>query len=102
MLVSLDEFRKITGGLFFFSSRRRHTRFDCDWSSDVCSSDLDWRRLHQDLVSRWTFPWADAIAGRRVERNANRQWIFYFCGYRDGRNYSGDAKNDSFHPPAES
>src|SRR5205085_8831471 len=23
-----------------FSSRRRHTRFDCDWSSDVCSSDL--------------------------------------------------------------
>src|SRR2546430_4225434 len=29
---------------FFFSSRRRHTRFDCDWSSDVCSS---------DLVRRW-------------------------------------------------
>src|SRR6516165_11900505 len=25
---------------FFFSSRRRHTRFDCDRSSDVCSSDL--------------------------------------------------------------
>src|SRR2546430_1696365 len=25
--------------IFFFSSRRRHTRFDCDWSSDVCSSD---------------------------------------------------------------
>src|SRR2546430_6315858 len=25
---------------FFFSSRRRHTIFDCDWSSDVCSSDL--------------------------------------------------------------
>src|SRR5256886_7680126 len=26
--------------VFFFSSRRRHTRFDCDWSSNVCSSDL--------------------------------------------------------------
>src|SRR5689334_23701113 len=26
--------------LFFFSSRRRHTRWNCDWSSDVCSSDL--------------------------------------------------------------
>src|SRR5207237_3227977 len=26
---------------FFFSSRRRHTRFKCDWSSDVCSSDLE-------------------------------------------------------------
>src|SRR5689334_3378555 len=31
------------GGLvaFFFSSRRRHTRWNCDWSSDVCSSDLE-------------------------------------------------------------
>src|SRR5256886_4255064 len=28
------------GDRFFLSSRRRHTRFDCDWSSDVCSSDL--------------------------------------------------------------
>src|SRR4051812_31230019 len=28
---------------FFFSSRRRHTRLTCDWSSDVCSSDLDVR-----------------------------------------------------------
>src|SRR5438309_7606427 len=28
---------------FFFSSRRRHTRWNCDWSSDVCSSDL---KLH--------------------------------------------------------
>src|SRR5499427_5475513 len=27
---------------FFFSSRRRHTRSLCDWSSDVCSSDLGW------------------------------------------------------------
>src|SRR4030066_1731207 len=26
--------------VLFFSSRRRHTRFKCDWSSDVCSSDL--------------------------------------------------------------
>src|SRR5688572_32701456 len=33
--------------LFFFSSRRRHTRFDCDWSSDVCSSDL----LHVEDVA---------------------------------------------------
>src|SRR5256886_5309058 len=30
-----------TRSYFFFSSRRRHTRFDCDWSSDVCSSDLE-------------------------------------------------------------
>src|SRR5690625_6069793 len=34
---------------FFFSSRRRHTRWPRDWSSDVCSSDLGapcaWRRV---------------------------------------------------------
>src|SRR5690606_40686771 len=30
---------------FFFSSRRRHTRFSRDWSSDVCSSDLRGRTL---------------------------------------------------------
>src|SRR5689334_12620362 len=33
--------RRCVGGCsFFFSSRRRHTRWNCDWSSDVCSSDL--------------------------------------------------------------
>src|SRR5207237_6303675 len=36
---------------FFFSSRRRHTRFKCDWSSDVCSSDLAAVQLHQLLVA---------------------------------------------------
>src|SRR5256886_797071 len=33
-------YRTVPTPLVFFSSRRRHTRFDCDWSSDVCSSDL--------------------------------------------------------------
>src|SRR5688572_32716718 len=43
---------------FFFSSRRRHTRFDCDWSSDVCSSDLDsaatisFNQLHAECQTR--------------------------------------------------
>src|SRR5689334_14930714 len=32
--------RTCTRVFFFFSSRRRHTRWNCDWSSDVCSSDL--------------------------------------------------------------
>src|SRR2546430_5255658 len=35
---------------FFFSSRRRHTRFDCDWSSDVCSSDLGTYRVAEDTM----------------------------------------------------
>src|SRR5690606_39476502 len=34
---------------FFFSSRRRHTRFSRDWSSDVCSSDL--LDVHADRAS---------------------------------------------------
>src|SRR2546430_1666252 len=35
---------------FFFSSRRRHTRFDCDWSSDVCSSDLGEKKLQGTIA----------------------------------------------------
>src|SRR5690606_39514552 len=34
---------------FFFSSRRRHTRFSRDWSSDVCSSDLVARECRQTI-----------------------------------------------------
>src|SRR5205085_6984248 len=36
--------------VFFFSSRRRHTRFDCDWSSDVCSSDLQGQRAQNGEI----------------------------------------------------
>src|SRR6266481_1149146 len=39
---------------FFFSSRRRHTRWNCDWSSDVCSSDLEpegWTDLAHGCVT---------------------------------------------------
>src|SRR5258707_9654853 len=45
----------ITGaeGLVFFSSRRRHTRYWRDWSSDVCSSDLiKWRYSLSEIVVR--------------------------------------------------
>src|SRR5256885_3962951 len=38
----------LLGLFFFFSSRRRHTRLQGDWSSDVCSSDL--HRLRSGLV----------------------------------------------------
>src|SRR2546430_2358790 len=59
----------------FFSSRRRHTRFDCDWSSDVCSSDLRrllaspmneaWTNSPQDIseiLDRWRGSKAQAVA----------------------------------------
>src|SRR3712207_6598938 len=76
---------------FFFSSRRRHTRYWRDWSSDVCSSDLrfpiapgtgegtpqevharqhyelvDWRRADSDLNYRRFFA-INTLAGLRVE-----------------------------------
>src|SRR2546430_4538237 len=56
---------------FFFSSRRRHTRFDCDWSSDVCSSDLEFGVQPANLLVR---PFArgdvahEARKGRRLLR----------------------------------
>src|SRR6476661_9830381 len=46
--------------LFFFSSRRRHTRFKCDWSSDVCSSDLRLAALSRAMV---VFVWSHDSVG---------------------------------------
>src|SRR2546430_7877442 len=48
---------------FFFSSRRRHTRFDCDWSSDVCSSDLEARRV-EDVVISASISLCTSLVGR--------------------------------------
>src|SRR5690606_40890309 len=49
---------------FFFSSRRRHTRFSRDWSSDVCSSDL------QEAF--------DKIA-QRIEAHMKRFYLLSYC-----------------------
>src|SRR5256886_5294694 len=48
----------------FFSSRRRHTRFDCDWSSDVCSSDLRWHFATSATGSRSSSARASSSASR--------------------------------------
>src|SRR2546421_7961026 len=53
-LLQLDPIATVTSVpfFFFFSSRRRHTRSDRDWSSDVCSSDLEGRAmLYADRVT---------------------------------------------------
>src|SRR5688572_22380270 len=55
-----------TSFTMFFSSRRRHTRFDCDWSSDVCSSDLV-------VVAREHDPRAGLRRQRIGEAAADRQ-----------------------------
>src|SRR5256886_10225087 len=62
---------------FFFSSRRRHTRFDCDWSSDVCSSDLDICTDFNDAVTKSDQLWPRyearlAKTWNTVERNMKK------------------------------
>src|SRR2546430_17090141 len=54
---------------FFFSSRRRHTRFDCDWSSDVCSSDLSAEAIRQgDRKAEQAVEHQQARDGRLITR----------------------------------
>src|SRR2546430_17155528 len=62
---------------FFFSSRRRHTRFDCDWSSDVCSSDLI------QLVD-YDGMWVPALSGRDATEIGHRA---YQHPERSGQDY---------------
>src|SRR5438477_7968109 len=60
---------------FFFSSRRRHTRLTCDWSSDVCSSDLPvWGVLEylSLFVIVLIHEFGHALACRQVGGVANR------------------------------
>src|SRR5690606_40367354 len=55
------------GAPFFFSGRRRHTRFSRDWSSDVCSSDLHLRsqRTLNGLKPRFVGPRVSLVVMRR-------------------------------------
>src|SRR6266536_5365035 len=67
--------------LFFFSSRRRHTRSTRDWSSDVCSSDLGrWARdgAHplldvEQLLAVDIVPWGRALSLREGVEQALRR-----------------------------
>src|SRR3954465_12013136 len=53
------------GWTSLFSSRRRHTRLSCDWSSDVCSSDL-----------------SEEVVARALEGRSNRPYVFTKCERR--------------------
>src|SRR5437879_11855381 len=65
--------------MFFFSSRRRHTRYIDDWSSDVCSSDLDIQARVTAAIQSGTGP--DIMMGignrseeRRVGKECRSRW----------------------------
>src|SRR5207237_4715093 len=77
---------------FFFSSRRRHTRFKCDWSSDVCSSDLHAlmsgvfaSALNTCRMSASTSPQSPMIGTSTrmfllIEDGSMSMWIFFEFG----------------------
>src|SRR5258707_9642656 len=75
-LIPLGSFRKSAANvrvqLFFFSSRRRHTRYWRDWSSDVCSSDLKIVGTHCI-----TGPSRIGLTRRALKRNHNASSVTF-------------------------
>src|SRR5260221_7477694 len=62
-------------GFFFFSSRRRHTRSLCDWSSDVCSSDLAHEVFLGQFV-RGMHKWGSSVMVVLVFLHMGRTFLF--------------------------
>src|SRR5256885_4710639 len=81
--------------VFFFSSRRRHTRLQGDWSSDVCSSDLlkalakkpgqryATARAFADDLTRWLR--GEAIQGSLPRRDPRLKWASIAAAVEIGR-----------------
>src|SRR2546430_13644270 len=75
---------------FFFSSRRRHTRFDCDWSSDVCSSDLAQCALALNRPREMVA----ALTTLGPDRGLFRGWSVYWFYLTFGRHLMGDHRRE--------
>src|SRR5438477_5786296 len=76
---------------FFFSSRRRHTRLTCDWSSDVCSSDLDFATANEwksQVVHQMTQGVASLFKANGVE------WVKGTGRFRDAHTISLEGGED--------
>src|SRR5690606_40835934 len=96
--------------VFIFSSRRRHTRFSRDWSSDVCSSDLDGGddRIGHDQQDEQDRPYelleADrhfcSLEFRLIPKARSRNAAGRLAGLRDGLSLPGrPCKRRAFGPP---
>src|SRR5690606_39629245 len=81
--------------VFFFSSRRRHTRFSRDWSSDVCSSDLaPWENV-QD--AQGVLPTIGAGVGFIAEQtvlSVPEMLAAYFTPWTLGASYVGQIADE--------
>src|SRR5260221_6585522 len=76
---------------FFFSSRRRHTRSLCDWSSDVCSSDLAdlvWENLTTGQRTIWFMVYG-IVYGTANLPSVSTQWHIVGAG-----DFNGDGQAD--------
>src|SRR5256885_7287647 len=77
--------------IFFFSSRRRHTRLQGDWSSDVCSSDLEWRyrallELARGYILEFRSKALKIRADKKIRSDRNRRRSFAILPHREARN----------------
>src|SRR3712207_3263348 len=71
---------------FFFSSRRRHTRYWRDWSSDVCSSDLDPSGVHHSYIG-------DRVKIRNIHAGPKEHHVFHLHAHQWLRTPDGDNSN---------
>src|SRR5690606_30957197 len=78
----------------FFSSRRRHTRFSRDWSSDVCSSDLAHLGTTSMNFSNYTLA-GHLFTGGGVEMTPGN-WTIAIMGGRLNKAVEYDALSDNF------
>src|SRR3712207_2549871 len=69
---------------FFFSSRRRHTRYWRDWSSDVCSSDLNLIAVQQNCIGLPLHPDLKLVPPLRRKSWLERQVLFRLSIYSPG------------------
>src|SRR5215208_75446 len=79
VLFCFFQVRREIGDFFFFSSRRRHTRWPRDWSSDVCSSDLE--HLERDLWTHCPDPETARASAQRLQQIAAHEDALLLYGH---------------------
>src|SRR5206468_10164646 len=79
--------------IFFFSSRRRHTRSDRDWSSDVCSSDLEGAMAGEVPTLRPKISSIELLMKRRVRHTLTPRTVRVGVLARDQASEGGQSKH---------